>query len=91
MAKLIEESNSGLIELKNKFDTLSNQLKTNYIKDIQYKKNINLFLDNISNDIENLYSMNISIIEDVKLLDTYQTSFYDDAKKIFNQLKNKSQ
>ena len=87
MAKLIEESNSGLIELKNKFDTLSNQLKTNYIKDIQYKKNINLFLDNISNDIENLYSMNISIIEDVKLLDTYQTSFYDDAKKIFNQLK----
>ena len=87
MAKLIEESNNGLIELKNKFDQLTNQLKSNYMKDIQYKKNINLFLDNISNDIENLYSMNINIIEDVKLIDSYQTSFYDEAKKIFNNLK----
>ena len=87
MAKLIEESNNGLIDVKNKFDALNSQLKMNYIKDIQLKKNINLFLDNISNDIENLYSMNVNIIEDVKLLDTYQTSFYDDAKKIFNHLK----
>ena len=87
MAKLIEELNNGLIELKNRFDQLSNQLKSNYVKDLQYKKNINLFLDNISNDVENLYSMNVNIIEDVKLLDSYQTSFYDDAKKIFNNLK----
>ena len=87
IAKLIEKSNNDLIELKNKFDKLSNQLKMSYVQDIQYKKNTNLLLDNIANDVENLYSMNIDIIEDVKLLDSYQNTFYDDAKKIFNQLK----
>ena len=87
MAKLIEESNNGLIELKNKMDNLNNQLKMNYTQNIPYKKNKNLYMDDILNDIENLYSMNINIIEDVKLLDTNQTSFYEEAKKIFNHLK----
>ena len=87
MAKFIEESNNSLVELKNKLDKLGNQLKTKYIQDIQYKKNANSFIDNIINDVENLYSMNINIIEDVKLLDTNQTSFYEEAKEIFNHLK----
>ena len=87
MAKLIEESNNSLVELKNKLDNLSNQLKSKYIQDIQYKKNINSFMNNIINDVENLYSMNINIIEDVKLLDGNQTTFYEEAKEIFNNLK----
>ena len=87
MAKLIEESNNSLVELKNKLDKLSSQLKSKYIQDIQYKKNINLFMNNIITDVENLYSMNINIIEDVKLLDGNQTSFYEEAKEIFNNLK----
>ena len=87
MAKLIEESNNSLVELKNKLDTLSNQLKIKYTPDVQFKKNKNLLVDNILNDVENLYSMNINIIEDVKLLDNNQTSFYEEAKEIFNHLK----
>ena len=87
MAKLIEESNNSLVELKNKLDNLSNQLKSKYIQDIQYKKNINSFMNNIINNVENLYSMNINIIEDVKLLDGNQTTFYEEAKEIFNNLK----
>jgi len=87
MAKLIEESNNGLVELKNKLDNLNNQFKTKYIQDIKYKKNTNLLLDNIINNVENLYSMNLNIIEDVKLLDSNQISFYEEAKEIFNHLK----
>ena len=87
MAKLIEESNNSLVELKNKLDKLSNQQKSKYIQDIQYKKNINSFMNSIINDVENLYSMNINIIEDVKLLDGNQTTFYEEAKEIFNNLK----
>ena len=87
MAKLIEESNNSLVELKNKLDNLSSQLKSKYIQDIQYKKNINSFMNNIINNVENLYSMNINIIEDVKLLDGNQTTFYEEAKEIFNNLK----
>ena len=87
MAKYIEESNNSIVELKNKLDKLSNQLKTKYIQDMQYKKNANSFMENIINDVESLYSMNINIIEDVKILDTNQTSFYEEAKEIFNHLK----
>ena len=87
MAKLIEESNNSLVELKNKLDKLSSQLNSKYIQDIQYKKNINSFMNNIINDVENLYSMNINIIEDVKFLDGNQTTFYEEAKEIFNNLK----
>ena len=83
MAKLIEESNNNIVELKNKLDKLNTQLQ----KITQQKKNINLFTDDIMADVENLYSMNINIIEDVKLLDTNQTSFYEEAKEIFNHLK----
>ena len=87
MAKLLEESNNSLVELKNKLDQFSNQLKMKYMQDIQYKKNTNLYIDNIITDVENLYSMNVNIIEDVKILDTNQTSFYEEAKEIFNHLK----
>ena len=87
MAKLIEESNNGLVELKNKLDNLNNQFKNKYIQDINYKKNTSILLDNIINNVDNLYSMNINIIDDVKLLDSNQTSFYEEAKEIFNQLK----
>ena len=87
MAKLIEESNNGLVELKNKLDQFSNQLKMKYMQDIQYKNNSNLYIDDIITDVENLYSMNVNIIEDVKILDTNQTSFYEEAKEIFNHLK----
>ena len=87
MAKLIEESNNGIIELKNKLDNLNNQLKSKYMQDIKYKKNENILIDNILNDVENLYSMNINIVEDVKILDNNQTSFYEEAKEIFNHLK----
>ena len=37
MAKLIEESNNGIIELKNKLDNLNNQLKSKYMQDIKYE------------------------------------------------------
>ena len=87
IAKLIEESNNGLIELKNKLEQFNNQLKSKYMPYIQIKNNINLYMDNIINNVDNLYSMNINIIEDVKILDTNQTSFYEDAKEIFNHLK----
>ena len=83
MAKLIEESNNNIVELKNKLDKLNNQLQ----KFSQQKKNFNFFTDDIMTVVENLYSMNINIIEDVKLLDTNQTSFYEEAKEIFNHLK----
>ena len=87
MAKLIEESNNALVDLKQKLDKLNNQLKTKYMQDIQFKKNTKIYMDNIVNEVENLYSMNINVIEGVKILDTNQTSFYEEAKEIFNHLK----
>ena len=88
MAKLIEETNSGLIELKNKLDNLSMNLKSKTnINDINFKKNVSLSINNIIIDVENLYSMNFNIIEDVKIIDSNQTTFYEEAKEIFNNLK----
>ena len=87
MAKLIEESNNGLIEIKNKLDNLNTQIKTKTNNEIQLKKNMTLSVNNIITDVENLYTMNYNIIEDVKLIDANQTSFYEEAKEIFNHLK----
>ena len=87
MAKLIEESNNSLIEIKTKLDNLNTKINTKISNEIQYKKNLSLSVVNIITDIQNLYSMNCTIIEDVKLIDVNQTSFYEEAKEIFNHLK----
>ena len=87
MAKLIEESNNSLIEIKTKLDNLNTKIDTKISNEIQYKKNLSLSVVNIITDIQNLYSMNCTIIEDVKLIDVNQTSFYEEAKEIFNHLK----
>ena len=87
MAKLIEESNNSLVEIKNKLDNLNTRIKSKYNDEIQYKKNLSLSVTNIITDVENLYAMNYNIIEDVKLIDANQTSFYEEAKEIFNHLK----
>ena len=87
MAKLIEESNNSLIEIKTKLDNLNTKINTKISNEIQYKKNLSSSVVNIITDIQNLYSMNCTIIEDVKLIDVNQTSFYEEAKEIFNHLK----
>jgi len=87
MAKLIEESNNSLVEIKNKLDNLNIRIKQKYNDEMQYKKNLSLSVNNIITDVENLYAMNYNIIEDVKLIDANQTSFYEEAKEIFNHLK----
>lgn len=82
IANLIDFSNTKLIELKNKLSSLYKNIvpkyKSNY--DIKY------FNDSIS-DIDNLYSININLIEEVKLIDDNQKSFFQEAKGIFNNLK----
>jgi hypothetical protein len=87
MAKLVEESNNSLIEIKSKLDNLNIQIKSKYNNEIQYKKNLSVSVINITTDIENLYAMNCNIIEDVKIIDSNQNSFYEEAKEIFNHLK----
>ena len=87
MAKLIEESNNSLIEIKTKLDNLNSTIKSKYNNEIQYKKNLSISVINIITDIENLYSMNYNIIEDVKLIDANQNNFYEEAKEIFTNLK----
>ena len=87
LAKLIEESNNSLVEIKNKLDNLSTKIKSKYNNEIQFKKNLSLSVNNIITDVENLYTMNYNIIEDVKIIDANQVSFYEEAKEIFNHLK----
>ena len=87
MAKLIEESNNSLIEIKTKLDNLNTNIKSKYNNEIQYKKNLSVSVTNIITDVENLYSMNYNIIEDVKLIDANQNNFYEEAKEIFTNLK----
>ena len=87
LAKLIEESNNSLIEIKTKLDNLNTKINTKISNEIQYKKNLSLSVVNIITDVQNLYSMNFTIIEDIKVIDVNQTSFYEQAKEIFNHLK----
>ena len=87
MAKLIEESNNGLVEIKKKLDNLNSRIISKYNNEVQFKNNLTISVNNIITDVENLYTMNYSIIEDVKLIDSNQTSFYEEAKEIFNHLK----
>ena len=68
-------------------DNLNSRIISKYNNEIQFKKNLTLSVNNIITDVENLYTMNYSIIEDVKLIDSNQTSFYEEAKEIFNHLK----
>ena len=87
MAKLIEESNNSLIEIKTKLDNLNSKINTKISNETQYKKSLSVSVLNIITEVQNLYSMNFTIIEDVKVIDVNQTSFYEEAKEIFNHLK----
>ena len=82
IANLIDFSNTKLVELKNKLSSLYTnnvpKFKSNFDS-----KNLN---ESIS-DIDNLYSININLIEEVKLIDDSQKSFFQEAKGIFNNLK----
>jgi len=82
IANLIDFSNTKLVELKNKLSSLSTSIVPKYKSNFDLK-NIN---DSIS-DIDNLYSININLIEEVKLIDDNQKSFFQEAKGIFNNLK----
>ena len=82
IANLIDFSNTKLIELKNKLSSVY----TNIIP--KYKSNFDLkHLNDSISDIDNLYSININLIEEVKLIDDNQKSFFQEAKDIFNNLK----
>ena len=76
-ANLIQISNNKLIQTKNQLDLLINKNSKN-----------NLIVNNIKNEIDNLYSLNIDIIDNVKVIDNNQLKFYEDSKEIFNGLKN---
>ena len=76
-ANLIQISNNKLIQTKNQLDLLINKNSKN-----------NLIVNNIKNDIDNLYSLNIDIIDNVKVIDNNQLKFYEDSKEIFNCLKS---
>ena len=82
IANLIDVSNTKLVELKSKLSSLY----TNIIP--KYKSNFDLKnLNESITDIDNLYSININLIEEVKLIDDNQKSFFQEAKDIFNNLK----
>ena len=82
IANLIDFSNTKLVELKNKLSSLY----TNIVP--KYKSNFDLkSLKESISDLDNLYSININLIEEVKLIDDNQKSFFQEAKGIFNNLK----
>ena len=82
IANLIDFSNTKLVELKNKLSSLSTSIVPKYKSNFDLKN----IKDSIS-DIDNLYSININLIEEVKLIDDNQKSFFQEAKGIFNNLK----
>ena len=80
IAKLIDFSNNKLIEMKNKMKLINTNVMSKYSLNF---KNLNESI----NDIDNIYSININIITEVKSLDDNQKTFFDEAKEIFNNLK----
>jgi len=82
IANLIDFSNTKLVELKNKLSSFSTSIVPKYKSNFDLKN----IKDSIS-DIDNLYSININLIEEVKLIDDNQKSFFQEAKGIFNNLK----
>jgi hypothetical protein len=71
IANLIDFSNTKLVELKNKLSSVYTNIIPKYKSNLDLK-NLN---DSIS-DIDNLYSININLIQEVKLIDDNQKSFF---------------
>ena len=80
IANLIDFSNNKLIEMKNKLESMN----TNIIS--KYNLNSKYLHESIS-DIDSIYSLNINLIQEVKILDDNQKTFFEKAKEIFNNLK----
>ena len=82
IANLIDFSNTKLVELKNKLSSLYTNIVPKYKSNFDSKS-----LNESISEIDNLYSININLIEEVKLIDDNQKSFFQEAKGIFNNLK----
>ena len=83
---LIDMSNNKLIEMKNKLDELNNLIHNKHLQHSQLKKNSDIFMNDINNDIENLCSINFNIIDDIKNLNNKQNKFYKESKIIFDKI-----
>ena len=51
MAKLIEESNNSLIEIKTRLDDLNTKINTKISNETQFKKNLSISVLNIITDV----------------------------------------
>ena len=80
IANLIDCSNDKLVEIKNKLETVNSNIINNYDLNFQY-------LNQSIKDIDYLYSINVNLITEAKLLDESQKTFFGEAKEIFNNLK----
>ena len=80
IANLIDCSNDKLVEIKNKLETVNSNIINNYDLNFQY-------LNQSIKDIDYLYSINVNLITEAKLLDENQKAFFGEAKEIFNNLK----
>jgi hypothetical protein len=79
IANLINYSNEKLVEFKSKLEIVNKNMMSNY--DLNFK-----YFNQFIKDIDYLYSININLITEAKLLDDSQKSFFGEAKEIFNNL-----